>query len=464
MEEYPKNMRGMVMFMEKKGLQTGKLERLSYAGYFLGQNIIYVIPFQFLTYFYTEYVGLSLGDTALLLLLAKVWDAINDPIMGAIVDKLNLKKGKYLPWLKFATYFMPVTLLFLFIKPEGPYLLNLVYAYISYLIFDMVYTVSDAPLFSLSTVMTESVYERDKLMSYGRLAAAVAAITSAVFMSIKAETGWTVAVAVYCIVSFLVMFPLQYLAKERVKYQRSEDISFAKIFQYLFRNKYLLIYYLGYMAIGTTNTLQIMAVYFANSNLGDEALVTVIYAVVILPVVLIAPFLPMLIKRFGKKRLTVVCSAVAILLSVVQYFVGYDNLTLFLAIAAVRVLFMEVPLMLYGMFTADCIEYGAYITGARTEGMAFSLQTFVTKLSGAFCNSLCLVLLAFYGYVGNAEDQNIVQIEGALHGIWVIMSLVPMVGFIIMIIIMAFYKLDEKKVAVMTAENRKKTENTSSLD
>lgn len=444
------------MIMEKKGLQTGKLERLSYAGYFLGQNIIYVIPFQFLTYFYTEYLGLSLGDTALLLLLAKVWDAINDPIMGAIVDKLNLKKGKYLPWLKFATYSMPVTLLLLFINPEGPYLLNLSYAYLSYIIFDMVYTVSDAPLFSLSTVMTESVYERDKLMSYGRLAAAVAAITSAVFMSLKAEAGWTVAVAVYCVVSFLVMFPLQYLAKERVKHQRSENISFVKIFQYLFRNKYLLIYYLGYMAIGTTNTLQIMAVYFANSNLGNEALVTVIYAVVILPVILIAPFLPMLIKRFGKKLLTVACCAATVLLSLVQYFAGYDNLALFLGIAAVRVLFMQVPLMLYGMFTADCIEYGAHVTGARTEGMAFSLQTFVTKLSAAFCNSLCLFLLAYYGYVGNAADQNIVQTEEALHGIWVIMSLVPMAGFIIMIIIMAFYKLDEKMVAEMTAENRKR--------
>ncbi len=435
-------------------MQTGKMERLSYAGFFFGQNIIYVLPFQFLTFFYTEYVGLTLGDTTILLLLAKVWDAINDPIMGAVVDKCNFKKGKYLPWLKFVTYVLPVSLLFMFVNVEGPYIIKLIYAYFTYIVFDMVYTISDSPLFSLSTVMTSSTYERDKLMSYGRLAAAVAAISSAVFMSVKANVGWTWTVAFNCLISFLVMFPLQFSAKERVKYHKSEDITFLKIFQYLFKNKYLLIYYLGYMAIGTTNTLQIMAVYFTNSNLGDETMVTVIMGVTILPVILIAPFLPMMIKKFGKKKLTVSSSIATILLCIVQYFAGYDNLTVFLAIAAVRVLFMQIPLMLYGMFTADCIEYGAYVSGERTAGMAFSIQTFVTKLSAAFCNTLCLIMLNAFGYVEMAPTQS----TQALHGIWIIMSLVPMVGFLIMIFIMSIYKLDEAKVASMMEENQKRME------
>jgi sugar (glycoside-pentoside-hexuronide) transporter len=455
MELYPNYVRkGLVNKMEKSSLQTGKVERLSYAGFFLGQNIIYVIPFQFLTYFYTEYVGLTLGDTTLLLLLAKVWDAINDPIMGAVVDKCNFKKGKYLPWLKVVTYTLPVSLLFMFVNVDGPYIIKLIYAYLTYIVFDMVYTISDSPLFSLSTVMTSATYERDKLMSYGRLAAAVAAISSAVFMSVKANVGWTWTVGIYCLISFLVMLPLQFTAKERVKYQRSEDITFLKIFQYLFKNKYLLIYYVGYMAIGITNTLQIMAVYFADSNLGDETMVTVIMGVTIVPVIILAPFLPMMIRKFGKKKLTVSSSIATIVLCIVQYFTGYDNLLVFLCVAAVRVACMEIPLMLYGMFTADCIEYGAYISGERTAGIAFSLQTFVTKLSAAFCNTLCLVLLSAFGYVEMAAKQS----TQALHGIWIIMSLVPIGGFVIMLIIMRIYKLDEEKVAEMMIENHKKVQ------
>jgi glycoside/pentoside/hexuronide:cation symporter, GPH family len=438
--------------MERKGMQTTRPERLSYTGFFLGQNIIYVIPFQFLTYFYTEFVGLTLADTAVLLLLAKVWDSINDPIMGAIVDKCNLKGGKFMPWLKVATYTVPLSLFLMFINIEGPYLLKLAYAYITYLIFDMVYTISDSPLFSLSTVMTSNTYERDKLMSYGRLAAALAAITSAVFMSIKANVGWTWTVGIYCLISFLVMLPLQFTAKERVKYHNSEDISFTKIFRYLFRNKYLLIYFTGFLGIEITNTLQIIAVYFANSNLGDESMVTIIMAVVIIPVILVAPVLPKLIKVFGKKKLTVVSSVIAILLSIVQYFAGYDNMVVFLAIAAVRITFMQLPLMLYGMFTADCIEYGAYHTGERTAGMAFSLQTFMTKLGGALANTLCLLLLGAFGYVEQAKQQS----ATALEGIWIILCLVPCIGYIVMLVIMAVYKLDEEEVTRMIEENRRR--------
>ncbi|HWT26924.1 MAG TPA: MFS transporter [Mobilitalea sp.] len=440
--------------MEKGKFQTKRLERLSYGGFFLGQNIIYVIPLQFLTYFYTQYVGLSLRDTAILLLIAKVWDAVNDPIMGAIVDKCNFKKGKYLPWLKVVTYVVPLSLFLMFVNISGPYILKLAYAYFTYFVFDMVYTVTDAPLFSLSTVMSSSTYERDILLSYGRFAAAVAAISSAVFMSVKSGIGWTWAVGVYCLVSFLVMLPLQFTAKERVKYQRSPEITFKKIFTYLFKNKYLLIYYIGYMAIGITNTLQIMAVYFAKINLGNETLVNIMLGVVIAPIILIAPFLPVLIKKFGKRRLTVYSSIGMILASIVQYLAGYDNFVLFLSIAAVRVIFMQIPLLIYGMFTSDCIEYGAYINGERTEGIAFSLQTFVTKLSGAFCNSLCLILLAAFGYVQKAA----VQTERTLNGVWIIMTLIPMIGYAVMIVVMYFYKLDEKKVAEMIAQNRKKAE------
>ncbi|HAH95404.1 MAG TPA: MFS transporter [Firmicutes bacterium] len=422
--------------------QTSRAEGLSYGGFFLGQNIIYIIQYQYLLYFYTEYVGLSIESTAAMMLIARLWDALNDPIMGALVDKINLKSGKYLPWLKFATYLLPLSLLLVFVNINGSYSLKLVYAYATFLFWDMVYTVSDAPLFSLSTAMTSNIFERDKLLSYGRFAAALAAIISAAFMGLKAGLGWTGAVAVFMGFSFLVMMPLQFAAKERVPYQRSTDITFRQIFKYLFRNKYLLIYYAGFLAVEGTKTLQIMATYFANSNLGNEGLVLVIMAITVIPTLFIAPFLPKLIQWIGKKKLTIYSCIWAIALSLVQYFVGYANFELFLFITAIRVLFMMIPVLIYGMFTADCIEYGAHINGERTEGISFALQTFVTKLAAAICSVLCLMLLKYFGYVEQAVQQS----ERTLHGIWIILSLVPIVGYVGMLIAMAFYKLDERTV------------------
>ncbi len=441
--------------MARPTYETSRFERLSYGGFFLGQNIIYAIQFQFLSYFYTEEVGLSLASTTLMLLISRVWDIIDDPLMGAIVDKANFKGGKYLPWLRFVTYTVPLSLVFVFFNlstimaaSDG---IKLAFAYITYIIWSVVYTFSDSPLFSLATVMTSQMHERDKLISYGRFAAALAAIMSAVFMTLKTNTGWTGAVALYMAFSFLVMLPLQFTAKERVQYKRSEELSIIKIFKYLLKNKYLLIYYLGFFSISAVNTLQPIAPFFCNSNLGNEGMLTIVMGLSVLPVLIAAPLLPFFISLFGKKKLTIYTSAAAIVLCAIQYFTGYENFPLFLALTAVRVLCMQFPLLIYGMFTADCIEYGAYVNGERTEAIAFSVQTLITKLGGTVSNTICLQLLMLFGYV----QQSPTQTPQATDGIWKILTLVPIVGFAVMIVIMLFfYKLSEDEVRRIMRINR----------
>ncbi len=443
--------------MANHSFETTRIERLSYGGFFLGQNIMYALQFQFLSYFLTENVGLSLASTTLMLLISRTWDIINDPLMGAIVDKTNFKRGKYLPWLRFVTYTIPLFMVFVFFNLDtvmtATYGLKLSFAYVTYILWGMLYTCSDSPLFSLGTVMSSQMSERDRLMSYGRFAAALAAITTAVFMSLKSHTGWTWAIAIYMLFSFLVMFPLQFTAKERVRYQRSENISLLKIFRYLLRNKYLMIYYAGFLAISAVNTLQPIAPYFCNSNLGNEGMLTIVMGLSVLPVLVAAPMLPMLIGRYGKKKLTVATCAAATILSAAQYFIGYANFPLFLALTALRVLCMQFPLLIYGMFTADCIEYGAYINGERTEAISFSVQTMMTKLGGTICNTICLSLLAFFGY----KQQSAAQSPQTLDGIWKILTLVPIAGFAIMLIIMLFfYKLSEDEVMRIMRVNQGK--------
>lgn len=437
--------------MTNQTYRTSKLERVSYGGYFFGQNVIYTLQFQFLSFYYIESVGLSIASTSLLLLIARVFDAFNDPFMGALVDKKPFKNSKYLQWLRLVTYTVPLTLVFVFFNVGRTYNAKLIIAYVTYIIWGMLYTMSDAPLFSLSTAMTDQVFERDKLISYGRLAAALGVISSAVFMSLQGAVGWTGSIGIYALIAFFTMLPLQFFCKERIQYKRSKNITFRKVFTFLFKNKKLMIYYLGFLAISSTNSLQTMAVYFANSNLGDTGLVTIIMGITILPVVILAPMLPMLIKKFGKKNITIFSCIMTVIMCIIQFFTGYSNFSLFLAIAAVRVVFMQLPLLIYGMFTADCIEYGAYINGERTEAIAFSVQTLVTKLSGALCVTLCLQMMGLFGYVAKASTQT----SGALHGIWIIMSLVPIIGYLVMLIIMTFfYNLSEKQVAEMMMSNQ----------
>lgn len=429
---------------------TTSRERWSYGGFSFGQNLMYMVQLQFLTYFYTEEVGLTLGATATLLLVAKLWDAVNDPIMGAIADKLQFRGGKFIPWLKFTSIIIPLTMLFTFIHIDSSTdTMKLVFAYMTYILWGMAYTVSDSPMFSLSTVMTSQTYERDKLIAIARMSGAIAAIATATFMLLVNGIGWLGAIAIYCLASLITMLPLPYVAKERVKYE-PPTISFLQIFKQLLRNKYFFIFYSGYLLMSATNTLQTIAAYFANSNLGDEGLLTVLLAVLVLPIVIVSPLLPKLINKFGKKKLTIYSCILTIILSIIQYVVGYDNFILFLMIAAIRVLCMQIPLLLYGMFTADCIEYGNAVTGSRTTAVTFSVQTMFTKIAGALSSTICLTLLSYYGYV----EQGATQSAEAIHGIWIIFTLVPIVGYIAMIVAMIFYKLDEATVAGYMKQNQ----------
>mgnify|MGYP001766366991 CR=1 FL=1 len=438
--------------MEKQAFQTSGKEQFSYFGFFLGQNIIYAIVYQYLGFFFTEGIGINAIKVATMLAIPKIWDAINDPIMGVIVDKAHLKRGKFLPWIKFVVYALPLITILLFIDMTPNKQLMLVLFYILYTSWGMIYTVGDVPAFSIATVMTDKLPERDRLMSLGRLGAVVGVLAAAAFLSLKGAVGFTYTIIIYMAVSFVFMIPINFLAKERVPYTRSENIPLKTIFSQLFKNKYLLIYYLAFFAATAANTLQFIAAYFAKANLGDEGLTTLILAATVVPLLAVIPFLPAMIKAVGKRQLTIWCSALFIVFSVIQYFVGYDSLVLFIVFAAIRVILMNIPLQMYGMFTADCVEYGAYKSGERTEGISFAIQTFMTKLGGAVVQWVSLFVIGIAGYIEQLPAGQM-QPASALNAIWQVMTLIPIAGFAIMLVIMVFfYDLKETDVQKMIDE------------
>ena len=113
---------------------TSRKERSSYGLWFVGQNIIYFIVLTYLPIFLTDEVGIAEGAVALLLIIARTWDAVNDPMLGSLVDRTNPKKGKFKPWVNAASVFMPIVTIALFWSINGSGSLNLTYAYISYII------------------------------------------------------------------------------------------------------------------------------------------------------------------------------------------------------------------------------------------------------------------------------------------------------------------------------------------
>lgn len=144
-----------------------KREKISYGLYFMGQNVFYGLIGYMTTYF-TD-VGITAALVAIVALITKVWDAINDPIFGMIMDNVNFKKGKFLPWLRISVIAIPVATILLFTIPTGiPMMAKIIWATLAYMLWDTAYTLCDVPIFGIVTTMTIDQKERISLNSIGR--------------------------------------------------------------------------------------------------------------------------------------------------------------------------------------------------------------------------------------------------------------------------------------------------------
>ncbi|QHQ59746.1 MFS transporter [Anaerocolumna sedimenticola] len=432
--------------------QVTKGERYSYAGYFFGQNIFYTLISQFLMLYYTDALGITTVAVGTLFFIARIWDAINDPIMGVLVDKAKLKGGKFKPWVNIGIFSMPISTALIFIQIDGSLSVKIFYAYITYILWDMLYTMSDVPIYALSTVMTKDVHERVKIISTGRVLAFLGTlIASVATIPVVQRMGWTRGVILLCFIGMLTMLPVKYKTHERVKDYSVSSPSIISLFQFLFSNKYLLIFNAALIICSVTNTLMPSLNYFVKYNLGKESLIPIVTLAAMLPSLLVPIFLPALVKRFGKKSILLTSVVLFIIASILSFYVGYENFVLVLILTGIRGIGYSVPIILTGMFTVDCVEYGAYKSGHRLEGITFSAQTFTAKLTSAISGATSSFLLAYYGYKANE-----MQSEKALNGIFKMFTLFPVAGYILMfIIIFFFYQLKESDVEKMMSKTVK---------
>jgi len=148
------------------GYMTTFKERLSYWTYFIGQNIYYNITAAFIST-YLAMQGVNLAKVAIVLLIVKIWDAVNDPIFGFIFDKVKFKNGqKSLPWLRISTALIPIVTIILFSIPSAlGETGKLVWFGVAYVLWDTVYTLTDIPAYAMLNTMTDNLPERNTLLS-----------------------------------------------------------------------------------------------------------------------------------------------------------------------------------------------------------------------------------------------------------------------------------------------------------
>lgn len=440
----------------------GMKDKVGYMLGDLGNDVFFQFVSGYLMLFYTDILGITGAAVGTMLVVARIWDAINDPMMGTFVDRRKVgPMGKFRPYLIYAA--LPVTAMgFLTFTafPGIPESFKLPYAYITYIGFGMCYTAINIPYGSLASVMTTDPVERTALSTFRSIGALLASVLIMIIVpimvfdgGIPTAGGFMKAAAIFVIIANLCYFGAFKLTRERVKQpvkDNNNKQSFMKTIKTLISNRALV----GLMIASFGMLSSMMAVnaltpylykdYFQNTDLISLAGILGIASSFI-----ILPLLGSFVKKFGKKELTAGAMVIAIVANILLFLLPIRNPFLFMGINFVASIGTGVFNVLIWALVGDAIDYQEYISGVREEGIVYASYSLVRKLGQAIAGGIGGFALAFIGYQTGLEAQT----PEVAQSIKDIVVLLPMITTIIAFIAMAFvYNLSKQKTKEMIEE------------
>ena len=428
----------------------GKVSRREYLGYFsygFGQCFSYGLLGSFILFFYTDILGISALAASTIFLIARVWDAVNDPMVAGFMDTRRTKSGKFKGYLKFAPLFVVISTILCFFSPDLAIQWKVLYAAITYILWGTVYTVSDIPFWSVSAVITNDPQTRTSLVTAANLGvfAGIGMVGSLVpllvglFGQESLADGYFIAVILIMIAGYAFMMFGATTIRERVEPSAGEKVTMKDVFRNLLVNRHLFkmlaIFFLNLFM----NIVNGIILYFFIYNMGNEGLMS-IYGLMGTFAALGFFLIPNLTKKFRKKDLLAGIIVLDIVVRIVFFMTGYENVPMLLVMLMLTQLFHASLGPVMSSMIAETIEYSEVKTGWRCEAITFSGQTFMGKLSAAIAGSLTGLILIAIGYVPEAA----VQSPGTLNGLFMVVSLLPVAGGLIRLVILRYYTYTEE--------------------
>lgn len=426
----------------------------------------------YLAYFYTDVFGLSAAAVATLLLVAKVWDGINDPMMGALMDKTYTRVGGYRTYMIAGAVALVLFTILTFSVPGFGDSGKLFYAYVTYIGLGMAYTVMNVPFNALPSRMTDNPKRLNQLfassMWAGGLGSTVLGMCTMPLILMLGngvqEAGYQKTAIVYAVVSLPMVLLMVRLCKENPDIAKAKEITAAKegekgtsffgFIKSIFTNKNLLCVYVYmfcamFSQIGRAST----AFYYYMFCVGNMAWASVLMSVSGLVGLVLIPFVPALIGKYGKKKVVIVSQIIQII-GLIMMFAGlYTNIPYTIAANLVYGLGGGYSACV-GAMIVDALDNYEYRTGVRNDGVAFAFNGLMTKISAAIAGSIGLMVMAAFGYTNGADLT-----ERALTGINTGVNIVPLAAAAAAIIPMLLFDLNEEKMTVIrqTLKERRET-------
>lgn len=400
----------------------------------------------YLSIFYTDVFGLGTGAVAILMLIAKVWDGINDPMMGTLMERTHTKWGRFRPYIVVGAIFLVIFTILTFTVPGFSSTGKLIYAYITYIGLGMSYTMTNVPYLALPIVMTRDPKEINKLnaaqmmgMTIGQIILNLTVLKLVLwFGKGNQAAGYQSTAILFALIALPIFWLVAYMSKERITVKKEDQGKVIDGLKLIFKNKNLLciMLYIMFNMFGMLGRISV-AVYFYIYCVKNAQFVTIFMMMQMIVGTIIMPITPKIIEKIGNRK-TAILSMIIQGTAMIVLFVGpYEN-----------IVFDFVVLIFYGLgyiagpcgncMMVDAIDDFDDKYGVRNDGMAFSLQGTATKIATAIANSAFLLVMGAFGYCGGVTMTPHIQ-----QGINIAANLLPGIVFFVGIIPLLFYKLDK---------------------
>jgi GPH family glycoside/pentoside/hexuronide:cation symporter len=406
--------------------------------------------------FYTDTYGISAAAAGTIMLIARFWDMISDPIMGIIADRTNTRWGKFRPYILWMAIPYSVLAVMTFTTPDFGPTGKVIYAGATYMLLMTVFTAINLPYSSLGAVMTSDSYERAGLNSYrfifgfiGQFIVAGMALSLAnYFGDGNSAKGYQYTLILFSIISFILFMITFKTTKERVQPPKEQKENLKEDFKNLFKNKpWMILFFVGIISFIMFAMQNLSIAYYFKYYIGNEENVQWFNVIGTVALIVAIPFSKPLAKKFGKRNVFLASSLLSGFFFICLYLPGNDNLTLIYIFNILAKMAYAPAVPLLWTMLADTADYSEWKTGRRSTGLVFSAATFAQKAGWGIGGALAGWMLAIFEFAPNVD-----QTDTAITGIKLMISVIPGILYMSCAILLFFYTIDHETCVIMKSD------------
>lgn len=438
----------------KVGVGMGHLPLKGKLGFAAGGGINAIGNFlhlSLLMIFLTDVVGINAAAVGVMMLIARIWDAINDPMCGLLIDRSHGRNGKTRPWITAGGACMAVFCVLMFYSPNSGSGGKLAWSYFSYIGFGMSYTACILAVFTLTSRVTLSPVERVSVSAWYNWGNALTGTILGIFglTVIKSLSGVSISggylkFAAICGAFVLILSLCCTYSNTELKIESAtQKKSIKRTLKNVLKNRPLLIIVAVAMLLVTGNCISNGALlYYVTYNLKDDKLFSILAPMAYVGMALSSFAAGWFAKRVGKRKSLLLLLCICIACYVVRFLTHDSSLIAMFVLNAVFSFCSALYMVIYLPMIVDMIDYGEYITGERDDAVIMAADTFQQKMGMGIASAVTGFILDSAGYIPNAAEQQ----SSALNGIFACTVTIPLALYIAALVLLLFYKMTDKEL------------------